>query len=266
MTAGFVATDRSVLRVSGPDARDFLQGLVTNDVRRLDQGPVYAALLSPQGKYLFDFFLVPAGADVLIDVKAGRAAALLRRLGLYRLRAQVEIAPADLAVAVGLGDPPAAGFRDPRDPELGWRRVDTIDSVLCPEGPWAQLHTDVFAVPPTARVLGTSWYGPQCFVDHSLGARSIAWQFHPEVTTETYSRWIDEDDDMIRAAGAEPAAVLIALDRMERSGKDGALSSGSAVQQVAQEFGIPVISIANLDDLFTYLSGEDAGAERAGVP
>ena len=90
------------------------------------------------------------------------------------------------------------------DPELGWRRVDTIDSVLCPEGPWAQLHTDVFTAPPTARVLGTSWYGPQCFVDDSLGARSIAWQFHPEVTTETYSRWIDDDEDMIRAAGADP--------------------------------------------------------------
>ena len=71
---------------------------------------------------------------------------------------------------------------------------------------------------------------------------------------------VRESVTMIRAAGAEPAAVLIALDRMERSGKDDALSNGSAVQQVAQEFGIPVISIANLDDLFTYLSGE-SGAE-----
>jgi orotate phosphoribosyltransferase len=71
---------------------------------------------------------------------------------------------------------------------------------------------------------------------------------------------VRESVAMIRAAGAEPAAVLIALDRMERSGKDDALSNGSAVQQVAQEFGIPVISIANLDDLFTYLSGE-SGAE-----
>jgi len=72
---------------------------------------------------------------------------------------------------------------------------------------------------------------------------------------------VRESVDMIRAAGAEPAAVLIALDRMERSGKDGALSEHSAVQQVAQEFGIPVISIANLDDLFSYLSNEGAGAD-----
>ena len=101
MTAGLHATDRAVLRVSGPDARDFLQGLVTNDVRRLDAGPVYAALLSPQGKYLFDFFLVASGEDVLVDVKADRAAALAQRLGMYRLRAKVAIEPTGLAVVVG---------------------------------------------------------------------------------------------------------------------------------------------------------------------
>jgi orotate phosphoribosyltransferase len=72
---------------------------------------------------------------------------------------------------------------------------------------------------------------------------------------------VRESVELIRAAGAEPAAVLIALDRMERSGKDGELSEGSAVQAVAKEFGIPVVSIANLEDLFTYLSGETAGAE-----
>jgi orotate phosphoribosyltransferase len=65
---------------------------------------------------------------------------------------------------------------------------------------------------------------------------------------------VRESVDIIRAAGAEPAAVLIAIDRMERSGKDGALSPNSAVQEVSREFGIPVISIASLDDLFTYLS------------
>ena len=65
---------------------------------------------------------------------------------------------------------------------------------------------------------------------------------------------VRESVDLIRAAGAEPCAVLIALDRMERSGKDGVLSANSAVQEVSREFGSPVISIANLDDLFTYLS------------
>ena len=76
--------------------------------------------------------------------------------------------------------------------ELGWSRVDTIDPVLCPEGPWGQMHSDVFAPGPTSRVLGTSWRGPQCIIDDSFGARAIAWQFHPEVTPATYERWVVE--------------------------------------------------------------------------
>jgi folate-binding protein YgfZ len=130
MTRGFIAGDRAVLRVSGPETRDFLQGLVTNDVQRLDQGPLYAALLSPQGKYLFDFFLVAAGAEVLVDVDADRAAALAARLGMYRLRARVEVEPSDLIVAVGLGEPTALGFSDPRHPELGWRAVGPDPDLL----------------------------------------------------------------------------------------------------------------------------------------
>ena len=72
---------------------------------------------------------------------------------------------------------------------------------------------------------------------------------------------VRESVAMIRAAGAEPCAVLIALDRMERSGKDDALSANSAVQEVAREFGIPVISIGNLEDLFAYLNAEGADPE-----
>jgi orotate phosphoribosyltransferase len=69
---------------------------------------------------------------------------------------------------------------------------------------------------------------------------------------------VRESVDMIRAAGAEPCAVLIALDRMERAGPDGALTANSAVQEVSREFGIPVISIGNLEDLFGYLNGGGA--------
>ena len=72
---------------------------------------------------------------------------------------------------------------------------------------------------------------------------------------------VRESVGMIRAAGATPAAVLIALDRMERSGPDGALSAHSAVQEVSRSFDMPVVSIANLDDLFDYLSG--AGEQTA---
>ena len=122
-TSGMAAPDRAVLRISGAGAREFLQGLVSNDLRRLDAGPAYAALLSPQGKYLFDFFLVGAGADVLVDVKAERAGALAQRLAMYRLRAKIDIAPAGLEAAVGLGPAPEGGFADPRDARLGWRAL-----------------------------------------------------------------------------------------------------------------------------------------------
>ncbi|MFT3973731.1 MAG: folate-binding protein [Amaricoccus sp.] len=127
MTSGYHATDRALLRVSGPEAREFLQGLVTNDVRRLDAGPVYAALLSPQGKYLFDFLMLSdtdgnsGGEGVLLDVKADRAAALAQRLAVYRLRARVAIEPDGRAVVLGEGEPPAGALPDPRDPGLGWR-------------------------------------------------------------------------------------------------------------------------------------------------
>jgi tRNA-modifying protein YgfZ len=122
MTKAFHATDRALVRVSGPEAREFLQGVVTNDVRRLETGPAYAALLSPQGKYLFDFLMAGDGEDVLLDVKAEAAGGLVRRLGLYRLRAKVTIEPLDRAVVVGIGGPaPDGAMPDPRDAALGWR-------------------------------------------------------------------------------------------------------------------------------------------------
>ncbi len=118
---GELAKDRTILKVTGSDRQSFLQGLVTNDVKRLDDGLVYAALLSPQGKYLADFFLVPFGDAILIDVKTELAAGLLQRLSMYKLRADVQIEQADIAVSRGLGDAPEGGFADPRHPELGWR-------------------------------------------------------------------------------------------------------------------------------------------------
>jgi orotate phosphoribosyltransferase len=73
---------------------------------------------------------------------------------------------------------------------------------------------------------------------------------------------VRESVDMIRAAGAEPCAVLIALDRMERGAKDGVMSELSAVQEVSRNYGIPVISIGSLADLFTFLSADPALAQH----
>jgi orotate phosphoribosyltransferase len=72
---------------------------------------------------------------------------------------------------------------------------------------------------------------------------------------------VRESVELIRSAGAAPCAVLIALDRMERSGRDGALSAHSAVQEVSQTYGMPVVSIGNLNDLLTYVSGAATDAQ-----
>ena len=74
---------------------------------------------------------------------------------------------------------------------------------------------------------------------------------------------VRESVELIRAAGATPSAVLIALDRMERAGKDGALSPHSAVQEVTQAYGMPVISIGNLNDLLEYISAAGMESELA---
>jgi tRNA-modifying protein YgfZ len=115
------AEDRTVLEITGEDRFDFLQNLVTNDVARARTGLVYAALLSPQGKYLADFFLLVQGDAILLDVKTDLAPALERRLGMYRLRARVQIGRSALTVSRGTGPAPAGALADPRDPSLGWR-------------------------------------------------------------------------------------------------------------------------------------------------
>src|SRR5829696_8703865 len=83
---------RAVLRVAGPEARLFLQGLISNDVDLLDPGrPLYAALLTPQGRYLFDFILVDEGGSILLDTERERTAELRQRLIMYHLRSKVTI-------------------------------------------------------------------------------------------------------------------------------------------------------------------------------
>lgn len=120
------ATDgRVVVELSGKDVLQFLQGLVSNDVTPLASGPglVWAALLTPQGKYLADFFVghLPDGRMIL-DLPATLAEATLKRLAIYRLRADVKMERSSLSVSRGLGPGPEGALPDPRHPALGWRR------------------------------------------------------------------------------------------------------------------------------------------------
>lgn len=120
--------DRQILAVGGEDRIEFLQGLVTNDTKRLQDGLVYAALLTPQGKYLADFFMVRAEDAVLIDVKAALAPALMQRLTMYKLRSKVTLEPREIPVWRGLDDPPEGALPDPRDASLGWRFYGELEA------------------------------------------------------------------------------------------------------------------------------------------
>lgn len=120
-------SDRRVIGLSGPGTRSFLQGLITNDVEKLTaSAALYAALLTPQGKILFDFILSDDGeGGIRLDCAAAARDALAKRLAMYRLRAKVEIGVRDeLAVVAGWDEPaPQGAFADPRHTGLGWRIV-----------------------------------------------------------------------------------------------------------------------------------------------
>ena len=115
--AATTLTDRAIIRLSGEDVRGFVQGLVTSDV--MGGLPVWAGLLTPQGKCLFDFIIWADSDDLLLDCEADAADGLIKRLAIYRLRRPIRI-ERDEALAVhwsldGEGTP------DPRLPELGNR-------------------------------------------------------------------------------------------------------------------------------------------------
>ncbi len=118
--AGTTLPDRALLRVSGEDVRGFLQGLVTNDLAALaPERPLWAGLLSAQGKALFDFILWADGDDVLVDCEAAQRDALARRISLYRLRRAIAITPEDRLAVHWATD--GGGPADPRLPALGRR-------------------------------------------------------------------------------------------------------------------------------------------------
>lgn len=113
-------TSRHALRLTGTDRYSFLQGLVSNNVT--PQMPLtYAALLTPQGKYLADFFVFEDEDALMIDVAAPFAPDLAKRLNMYRLRADVQVTDSPLEVACGTGPAPKGAMDDPRHAAMGWR-------------------------------------------------------------------------------------------------------------------------------------------------
>ncbi len=114
-------TNRTVIALTGSDRVTFLDGLVTNSILQPEDSIIYTALLTPQGKYIADFFVIVEPDRLLIDVATSLAPSLAQRLSMYRLRADVGIAETDLIVSRGTGPAPDGAYADPRHPALGWR-------------------------------------------------------------------------------------------------------------------------------------------------
>ena len=127
--------DRAVLSLKGVEAETFLHNLVTADILGLAEGQArYTALLTPQGKILFDFFVLKTADGYLLDCAASQLEELMKRLMFYRLRAKVTIAERkDLEVGVSPSQPPGSmAYVDPRSPLMGWRMI--TEKGKLPEG------------------------------------------------------------------------------------------------------------------------------------
>ncbi len=142
---------RALIRVSGPDARPFLHSLLTQDVETLADGDLrFGALLSPPGRLLFDLFLWGEADAVLLDVAADRRDALIQRLSMYRLRAQVTVEGDDRPVFASWGGDLPDGFvTDPRAPGLGGRALGGGPVADADEDDW-QSHRLSVGVPDPA--------------------------------------------------------------------------------------------------------------------
>lgn len=130
--ASTVLHNRAVIAVTGEEASAFLQSLVTCDVAGLEEGAAaYGGLLTPQGKILFDFFMLATAEGFLVDCAGARRDGLIQRLAMYKLRRAVDIAPRDdLVVAAGWAAQPArqGAFVDPRLEQAGWRAIVPADA------------------------------------------------------------------------------------------------------------------------------------------
>ncbi len=116
--------DRGEIRISGTDRRNFLQNLISNDITLLaDQPCVYACLLTPQGKFLYDFFITERDGVLYLDCEGGvRARDLAKLLTLYKLRTAIDIdIEENVPVYAIIGSDAHGGYHDPRHIDMGYR-------------------------------------------------------------------------------------------------------------------------------------------------
>ena len=170
-----VRRDRAVLGLEGVEAENFLHNLVTADVLGLAEGQArYTALLTSQGKILFDFFVLKIVDGYLLDCAASQLEELIKRLMFYRLRAKVTIAERrDLEVGVSQIQPPRLmAYVDPRTPLMGWRII--IEKGMLPEGSGYETQRITLGLADSDGDIGTGQLFPHEANLDQLGAVSFS--------------------------------------------------------------------------------------------
>lgn len=115
--------DRAIIKVTGTDAKSFLQGLITQDIALLNpEVMLYSALLTPQGKYLYDFFITQHEDDIWMEGNNAQMHAMLPKLTLHQLRSDVSLSVEDCTVYVSFDQ---GEYADPRHGDMGWRSYQT---------------------------------------------------------------------------------------------------------------------------------------------
>ena len=250
--------DRAVIALSGQDARTLLQGLITNDIEGLaPDRALYAALLTPQGKILFDFIIAEGDGAVLLDCAADSADALAKRLTMYRLRAKVEIQRRDQLMVMAGWDGerlPDPAFRDPRLAALGTRSIMAAAEAPAPTAATEAYHKHrldlgvpeagdfgqdrMFALDADLDELNGVDFKKGCYVGQELTARmkhrgTARKRLLPIASADGSA--LPAPDTVVTAGGKSVGEItsaygprgfaLIRLDRLEEAG-DAALTAG----------------------------------------
>ena len=248
---------RSIIAVTGPETESFLQGITSQNIEGMENGEIrFSTLLTPQGKVLFDFFVIKIDDGFLLDCFAPASEALVKRLKLYKLRANVDIALRDdVSVYASWGDncdapSPDGTTKDPRLAALGWRSIQKPSAITATEEAYhahrmsigvPQFGDDfsgeeVFLLDVNYDVLNGVDYKKGCFVGQEVTSRM---KRKGEIRKRTLKITTPIDDlthgadilaggktlGTILAAANRNALAIIRIDRFEKTIAQGAAPS-----------------------------------------
>lgn len=271
---------RGVVGVQGPESRHFLQNLITNDVDGLQPGDAcYAALLSPQGKILFDFIVFATGDGFLLDVPRSATSDLVARLALYRLKADVEIVDhsddLEVQAAWGMEKAPIGFVADPRLPALGFRRIVPVGSdpneagaesdeklyaagrisLGVPEGGSDFAYSDAFPHDANIDLLQGVDFSKGCFVGQEVVSRmqhrGTARRRVVQVRGETLSKGTEITDGSmpIGTIGSTSGDIGIAMVRIDRAAQAIVAGHELIANGITIEIQVPAWATFDLNGL-----------------